>query len=498
MIQELIYGLPLTLIFIFAISVILVDAFSGKNKIVTFYYSIISLTLVGLAAIYTLTLPTGDLVKLAYEGTISKGMITFGGYAAFFDILFALAGILTIVASRPFLTREYGEYKEFYSLIVFTISGMMIIAHSNSMVTIFIGIEIMSITFYVLAGFIRTRLISVEAALKYFILGSFATGFLLYGMSLIYGATGSLQLNEIAAKVASGDVLNIYLQIGLALLIIGLSFKVAAFPFHQWAPDVYTGSPTVVTGFMSTAGKAAALVAFIIIAKSLIPTNFPAQLIDEKMLLIKEYASNATFIIAIISAATMLIGNITAIAQKNVKRMLAYSSVAHAGYLLMGIVANNENGFAGIIFYSTAYMFMQIGAFVIVGVLERDSDKFQQISDYAGLRKSHPYLAALMAVFMFSLAGIPPMAGFPGKYMLFTAAIHSGYTWLTIIAVISSIISMWFYIGLVLNMYFKEKEGEALVADVKSSHFTLAICLAGVFLLGILPSFLIDLAKSFF
>ncbi len=498
MIQELLYGLPLTLIFIFAISVILVDAFSGKNKAITFYYSLTGLFAVIFAAIYTMSIPQGDLVKVAFDSTISKGMLTYGGFAAFFDILFASAGILTIIAARPYMRREYAEYKEFYSIIIFTISGMMIIAHANSLLTIFVGIEIMSIAFYVLAGFIRTRLTSIEAALKYFILGSFATGFLLYGMSMIYGATGSLQLNEIAAKVASGEVLNIYLQIGFALLIIGLSFKVAAFPFHQWAPDVYTGSPTVVTGFMSTAGKAAALAAFIIIVKSILPSHFPAQLIDEKMLAIKEFSSNATFIIAIISAATMLIGNITAIAQKNVKRMLAYSSVAHAGYLLMGIVANNENGFAGIIFYSTAYMFMQLGAFVIVGVLERNGDNFQSLDDYAGLRKSQPYLAAVMAVFMFSLAGIPPMAGFPGKYMLFAATISAGYTWLTIVAVISSVISMWYYIGLVLNMYFKDKEGEPLVADIKSTHIVIAITFAGVMILGILPSYLIDLAKSFF
>ncbi len=498
MMQELIYALPLTLIFILSIAVIMVDAFTGKNKTVAYYFSIAGLLGVIIAAIYTMTLPSADLAKMAYEGTISKGMLTYGGYAAFFDILFAVAGILTIVAAKPYLTREYGEYKEFYSLIIFAISGMMTIAHASNMVTIFIGIEIMSITFYVLAGFIRTRITSVEAALKYFLLGSFASGFLLYGMAMVYGATGTLQLQEISAKIATGEIVNIYLQIGLALLIIGLSFKVAAFPFHQWAPDVYTGSPTVVTGFMSTAGKAAALVAFIVIAKSLLPTNFGATLINDKLIVVKEFTENATMIIALISAATMLIGNITAIAQKNVKRMLAYSSVAHAGYLMMGIVANNENGFAGIVFYSTAYMLMQIGAFVVVGVLERDDTKFQQISDYSGLRKSHPYLAAVMALFMFSLAGIPPMAGFPGKYLLFTATIQSGYTWLTIVAVVSSIISMWFYIGLVLNMYFKEKEGDALVADVKSSHFTIAVSVIGVIILGILPSFLIDLAKNFF
>lgn len=494
MTNEIVYGMPLLLIMALSVVALLVDAFSGKNKIIAYYFSIFSLLAVAISAAFTI-LP--DVAPENIVTSISGTSMVFGGYSAFFDIIFCVAGILTIFASRPYMKREFDEYKEYYSLILFAIVGMMIIAHSNSLLMIFIGIELMSIVFYILSGFIRTRVTAVESALKYFLLGSFAAGFLLYGMALLYGATGTIVLPEILNSIMNSSADMTYVRIGFALILVGLAFKTAAFPFHQWAPDVYHGAPTVSTAFMSTAGKAAALIAFIVVAKSVIPTDISISSISEGSLRLSEFSETARLIIAVISGLTMLVGNITALVQKDVKRMLAYSSVAHAGYLLMGIVANNENGWSGIMFYATAYMFMQIGSFVIVGVIENNNQRMN-ISDYSGLRKNHPWLAALMAIFMFSLAGLPPFAGFPGKYMLFIAAVESGYTWLTVVAVISTIISLYFYIGLVLQMYFKDSENEFVVNDISSAKITLAISVIFVFLLGIFPNSLIELARQLF
>lgn len=498
MFNEIIYALPIVLISVFSVLTILVDVFTGSNRSISYYFNILALLLVGISAAYTMNIPAETFEALDTSTLLSKGQLTFGGFAAFADIIFSVAGILTIMASRTYLQREFSDYKEFYSLILFSVMGMIVIAHSANLLVLFIGIELMSIPFYILAGFIRTRILSVEASLKYFLLGAFATGFLLYGMALVYGATGTLYMNEISDAIITGNFEGIYLKIGLALIVIGLSFKVAAFPFHQWAPDVYTGAPTVVTGFMSTAGKAAALIAFIIVSKTMLPMVFNADTYSDSALYMKLNSTQILNVIAVISALTMLVGNISALVQKNVKRMLAYSSVAHAGYLLMGIVAHSEQGYSGILFYATAYMFMQIGAFIVVSVLERDEDKYLSFSDYSGLKQNHPFLAAVMAIFMFSLAGIPLFAGFPGKYMLFVSAIDAGYTWLTIVAVVSSIISMYFYIGLVLHIYFKDPGEQFAKADAKYPKFALVICTIAIFVLGVMPGGLMDLTRSFF
>lgn len=501
--NEYILSLPLILIFIFSVLVLLVDAVWHSKKAV---YAFTLFSLVAVLAVAANTMfASGDIVSGAVVSAVNSNdiiisniasMITWGGYAGFLDVVFCIGGILTLLASRSYITREYNEYNEYYTLILFAVSGMMFIAHAANFLILFIGIEIMSISFYVLAGYFRKRTRSVEAALKYFLLGSFATGFLLYGIAMIYGATGSLSLPGIHERIVTGAGYNpLYLNIGLGLLIVGLSFKVAAFPFHQWAPDVYHGSPTVISGFMSAAGKAAAIIAFVIVAKYLI------VLLPEGSQSVAG-SKTAQLIIALISAATMLIGNITALVQKNVKRMLSYSSVAHAGYLLMGIVAANATGMSGILFYSAAYMFMQTGAFIVVSVLERNDEQFLEISDYAGLYKSYPLLSGVMAMFMFSLAGIPPFAGFFGKYYLFAGAIEAGFTWLTIIAVISSIISMYFYIGLIIQMYFKESA--TAVPDVRpelncgGSKYALAISAFAILLFGILPSLITNLTDKFF
>ncbi len=503
--NEILMMLPLISITFFSIIAIVLDPLSGKYKTPIYWFTCTGLITTALLSAYTLSQNDEKVFQIIQENSITKMMINYGGYAAFVDILFCLAGLMTLFATKQYLSKENSDYKEFYSLLLLSISGMMLIAHSANLLILFIGIEIMSVSFYVMSGFFRTNTRSVEAALKYFLLGAFATGFLVYGIAMIYGATGTLNINEIHLNITSLKSHSIYLTIGIGLLIIGLSFKIAVFPFHQWAPDVYEGAPTVVTGFMSTAGKSAAIIGLIIIAKGLFPLNefqSLSELSSSSSIAINNnfhsITNNAQFILSLIAAATMLYGNIVALVQKNIKRMLAYSSIAHAGYLLMGVVSNNTYGWGGILFYLTAYLFMQIGAFVVVSIIEKDKEQNLNITDYSGLHKSKPFLAAMMALFMLSLAGIPPMAGFFGKYYLFLAAINAGFTWLTIVAVISSIISVYFYIGLIVNMYFKDAIGDGISTKTGLANISLIISTAFILILGIFPSYLLELTIKLF
>lgn len=494
--NEFILGLPIYLALAFSIIIIIIATFTKNKSTFLHYFTLVAMLTLLCASFYTLFIPQSTINSFNVENSFSKGMLVFGGLPSIFDIIFIVAGILTVLASLPYLQKEYETYKEFYALLLFSLFGVMIIAHSNNLIMLFIGIELMSLSFYILAGFFRNRISSVEAAMKYFLLGSFATGFLLYGMAMIYGGSQALYFNDIFNNIVAGSINYTYMKIGIALLIVGLSFKIAAFPFHLWAPDVYQGSPTIVTGFMSTAGKAGAIVAFIILGRFFFPILAP-DLLTESAIKTKEFIQNAQLIIAIISTVTMLLGNILALIQKNIKRMLAYSSIAHAGYLLIGIVSNNADGWNGIIFYSMSYMFMQIGAFIIVSILEKN-DNFLNLEDYSGLIKTHPFLASVMAAFMFSLAGIPPFAGFVGKYVLFLSAIETGYTWLTIIGVISSIISMYFYIGLIIYMFFKEPINSLSESKFNSAYISVAISLFFIIFLGVFPGLLLDFTKTFF
>lgn len=487
---ELLLASPIISIAVFCVLAILVDAVNLENKKTGFIFAIFALLVTGGLAAYTLSLPAELLNSIDKTTSITRGMIVFGSYAAYLDIVFCIAGILTFLAAKPYFHRENLETNELYNLILYSISGMMMISHAGNLLALFVGIEIMSVAFYILAGYFRTHTQSVEAGVKYFLLGAFSTGFLVYGMAMIYGSTGSMDLNTISLMISANQFQHTYYLIGFGLMIVGLSFKMAAFPFHQWAPDVYSGSPTVITAFMSTAGKAAAAISFVIISKALIPTEIMTDNLNEMV-------GKSRDVIAVISALTMVVGNVTALAQKNLKRMLAYSSVAHAGYMLMGIVGGNVNGWNGILFYSTAYMFMQIGSFIVLSVIERNTDKNLEIEDYVGLSKRQPMLAAMMAIFMFSLAGIPPFAGFFGKYLLFYSAVQSGYTWLTIVAVFSSIVSMYFYIGLVMNMYFKEPNETELEVNYGTAKITLYITTIAVIILGLFPSLIENLFSKF-
>lgn len=475
MLYDLLFALPITVISFICISSIVVSALLRTNRDIVFLYALGGLAMtIGAAA-----------AAFYRNGTAFDGMLTTGIYPCFFDIVFCSAGILVITAGRGYLQRLNFEFDEFYVLVLFAVSGMMLMAHANHLMIVFIGIEVMSISFYVLASYMRHTLLSAEAGLKYFLLGAFATGFLLYGMALIYGATGG-KMELTAIRMAVGQAPSpMLLLAGTGLIIVGLSFKIAAFPFHGWAPDVYQGAPTVVTAFMGTAGKAAAFSAFIPLMNAITPDGSPQ-------------AEKVYLLLALLSATSMLFGNIVAAAQDNIKRMLAYSSIAQAGYILMGIVAGSKAGTGGIMVYLAAYMFSQIGALVIASMLETEYGKHLEFNDYAGLSKAHPALAALMALFMFSLTGIPPLAMFFGKYYLFSAAIQSGYIWLAVVGAIATVISTYFYLGLIVAMYFRKPSDDIteLEAEAGWSGVALLLSAVGVVLLGLIPSVVLKLTGT--
>jgi NADH-quinone oxidoreductase subunit N len=365
---------------------------------------------------------------------------------------------------------------------MFSTIGMMLMASGADLLNIYVGLEVMSISIYILTGFKRSKLISNEASLKYFLLGAFATGFLLYGIAVIYGSTGTINLNQIATFIASkGGISDPLLLMGMGLIIIGLGFKVASVPFHAWVPDVYEGAPTAITAFMSVGPKAAGFAAFLrIFMTAFGSTHYEWQKI--------------IFILAVL---TMTLGNVVAIAQTNIKRMLAYSSIAHAGYLLIALVSANSMGISGTLFYLLAYIFMNVGAFAIVIVLSHKNDEFIQINGYAGLGFKHPLLAIAMTIFMFSMAGVPPMAGFVGKFYIFSAAIKSGYVVLAIIGVINSVISVYYYLRITVIMYMKEPARE--FTPLTLSPFIVAaivISVIGTLQLGIFPSKVIEMAQQ--
>ncbi|MCS6965532.1 MAG: NADH-quinone oxidoreductase subunit N, partial [Candidatus Kapabacteria bacterium] len=307
------------------------------------------------------------------------------------------------------------------------------------------------------------------------------TGVLLYGIAMVYGSSGAMGYESLQLQLQKGTMLPTLLLIGVGLLLVGIGFKIAIVPFHQWVPDVYQGAPTIVTAFMSTVGKAAVVLSLVPLFQAVQPA-------------VGTKVQNA---IAVLSAVTILLGNVVAVVQSNIKRMLAYSSIAHAGYLLMGMVAQSERGWAGMLFYAAAYLFMQLGAFVVVAIVERENEHRLELTDYAGLSRQHPVLAALMAVFLFSLTGLPPFAGFFGKYYLFTAAIEAGYTWLAVVAVVGTMISAYFYLGVLVAMYFREPREALIPIRGGTATITLWLSTTAVLALGIFPGAVLQLLERF-
>jgi NADH-quinone oxidoreductase subunit N len=464
---------PEIVITAFAFLVLLIDVFSPKKE-KKGYLGIISLIGIIISFLYTLPLMGSPQSGFA-------GMFTSDGYALFFKITFLIIAFLTILISIGYTRREGIEFGEYYALLLFATLGMMLMAAGTHLIIIFLGLETMSISIYVLAGMMREDRRSVESALKYFLLGAFATGFLLYGMALIYGATGSLYLKDIASYISAKNLLRSpMLLMSLVFLTIGFGFKVASVPFHMWTPDVYEGAPTSITAFMATGVKAAAFSALVRVFFSALPAFRP----------------DWTSIMWVIAVATMTLGNIVAISQTNIKRLLAYSSIAHAGYILVAFVAGNDLGTSGILFYLMAYAFMNIGAFTVVILLGKKGEENTLINDYAGIGFKYPLLAAAMTIFLLSMAGIPPLGGFMAKFYVFSAAVKGKFYWLAILGVLNSAVSVYYYLRVTVLMYFRESEREITGLQFPpASVFALIVAVVGTLYLGIFPSDVLSFAQ---
>ena len=383
------------------------------------------------------------------ESEAFGGLLVQDGFSSFINLLLLLGGLLTLALSYNYLRRMALARGEFYALMLFSIGGMMLMGMAADLIVVFLALELLSIPLYVLAAFARPEANSEEAGLKYFLLGAFASGFLLYGIALVYGATGTTVLTGIFVAAQNGLEQPIFLVLGAALILVGLGFKIAAVPFHMWTPDVYHGAPTAVTAFMALGAKAggfAALLRTFVVA-------FPA--VSEQM----------APVLWAVTAATLIIGNLAAIAQNNVKRMLAYSSISHAGFILMAIVAYADDAarfdvVASALFYLLAFAFASFGSWAVVMTLEQREGKGLEFKDYAGLGKRNPGLALAMAVFMLSFTGVPPTLGFAGKFFLFRAVLEGGYIGLAIVGVLASLISAYYYLRLVVVMYMQEGSPE--------------------------------------
>jgi len=475
-IPEMDFGwiVPEIAIAVFAVAALLLTLFRKKNSTWLF---VEAMPLIGaiVAFYFTFQLWDGNL-------DIFNNLYTIDKFGAFFKGLFLVILVLVTLLSYRYIDREDMARGEYYALLMFGTLGMMIMASSNNFITIFIGLEVMSISIYILAGLMGGNAKSVEASLKYFLLGAFATAFLLYGIALIYGTTGMLDIREIAGYVNSGNfMVTPAFMAGLALLIVGFGFKTASVPFHMWTPDVYEGAPTSITAYMATGVKAAAFAAFL---RVLFTAFHP-------------FLSGWTYMLWILAVATMTLGNITALRQDDVKRMLAYSSIAHAGYILIALTVGDRTLSSTVLYYLLVYSFMTIGAFAVVIILGRQGYPNTGIESYAGLAGRHPVIAAAMAVFLFSMAGVPPLAGFMGKFYVLTDAVRSGYYWLAIIGVLNSVVAAYYYLRVVMYMYFKEPEAEIGIPDVSlGSTLAIAISVVVVFYLGIFPRFFLMIAHT--
>lgn len=404
-------------------------------------------------------------------------MVVLDQLALRLDFVFILVAIVATALAPRYLERRGLNRGEFYALVLFSTAGMMLLAAAQDLIILFLGIEVLSIPLYILAGFGRPRLDSEESALKYFLLGAFATGFLLYGIALVFGATGTTNLNAIRGSAAvRAPTEHPMFAAGLALLFVGFGFKISMAPFHQWTPDVYEGAPTPVTAFMIAGTKAGGIAGLI-------------------RLLYWGVSPAAEFwvpLLAVLAAITMTWGNVAALLQQNIKRMLAYSSIAHAGYLLIGVVSGVP---ISIIVYLIVYGLMNLGAFGVILALDDGEVEVVDISEYKGLSRHHPLLAALMSLFLLSLAGFPPTAGFFGKFLLFSAGIQANLTWLIVIAVLNSVISVFYYVRVIVNMYMHEPAEEPVYVFRRSWLVAgaVAVAVVGIVVLGVYPSAVINL-----
>jgi len=463
--------LPQIFLFLWAILIFVLDFFWKKGKQNLGYLALIGIII------------TIFLVLNSPEGKLFGGMFLADSLSSFFNLIFLLTGFLTIASSIDFTKRLSAHQGEYFALLLLSMVGMMFLASAGELVTLYVALELTTISLYVLTAYLKNQLKSSEAGLKYLILGGVSSGILLYGISLIFGLTGTTFLKDI--KMMLITTFLTYREIGPALIlsivffIAGFGFKLALVPFHMWVPDVYEGAPTPITAFLSVASKAAGLVAFI-------------RVFFESFLI---FQVDWVLLMAVLAALAMIIGNIIALLQTNIKRMLAYSSIAQIGYILLGIVAATSRGLASVSFYIFVYLFANMGAF-ITAIAFSNTTGSDEIKDYAGLSRRSPALAAMMAVFMLSLVGIPPLAGFTGKYYLFSAAIEQGWIWLVVIAILTSVISLYYYVGVVRQMYFQTSPAENPIAMSAPLTLALIISVIGVLIFGVYPNIFINFANQ--
>jgi NADH-quinone oxidoreductase subunit N len=478
--SDLITTFPLIFLTLWACALLLVDlAIPSARKGITPLLAALGLIL---TLVFTL------LWQIGREGTGFRGMIVLDGFAVFVNVLLLVSGLLGVALAYNYVRRMGLERGEYYTLLLFSITGMMLMAQAADLIVVFLALELLSIPLYVLAAFARPKVESEEAGLKYFLLGAFATGFVVYGTVLVFGATGYTSFDGITATIGlAGDFTNLgnptLLAIGAALILVGLGFKVAVVPFHMWTPDVYQGAPSAVTAFMSSGAKIAGFAALLRVFATIFPS----------------IAGDMTAIFWVVSALTMILGNVIAIAQTNIKRLLAYSSIAQAGYILMAFVPYGNadvraDSVAAGLFYLVAYAITNFGAWGVVIALERESGKGLELNDYAGLAKRHPVHAAAMAVFMLSLIGLPPTIGLIGKLYLFRVVLEGGFPGLAIIGVLTSLISAYYYLRVIVIMYMRE--GEPVTERETFLDLTTIVTAVATVVISLMPQFLFAWASS--
>ena len=448
---DLLGGFSLVLVSVVGLVLVVWDAFDNDAPALPW----VAAASLGVAMVWEL------FVLGAAPTTAFYGLIRVGGFASFINLIVLGSSLFTIILAVPYLRRIEHGYGEVYALILFAVTGMLLLGTANNLVTIFVGLETMSVALYILTGLVREDEGAIESALKYFLLGAFSTGFFLYGIALLYGATGTMYLPEMAAGLALRQSVVMFWA-GVGLLLIGFFFKVSAVPFHMWTPDVYQGAPTPLTGFMSTASKAAAFAALILVLYYALPVE------------------RWTLVLAVVAVATMVLGNILALAQDNVKRLLAYSSIAHAGYVFVGLAAGTPEGYSGALYYLLIYALMNIGAFGVIAYLEWDGKegRLQTVDSLAGIGLKKPVLGVAMGVFMFSLTGFPPFGGFFGKVAVFAPAIDAGLTWLALVGVLASAVSAYYYLRVLFVFWMRSPEEQA--PEARASDFPVPASAAAV------------------